>query len=441
MYRSIFRIALPCIVSNITVPLLGMVDTAIVGHLGAPAYLGAIAVGGMIFNLIYWIFGFLRMGTGGLTAQAFGRRDEAESLRTLFRSLGVAAVVSVVLIAVQGLLLVGVFAFVDATPEVARLASVYFRILIWGAPAVLGLYGFTGWFIGMQNARFPMYVAIVQNVVNIAVSLLLVIVLGMKVEGVAVGTLVAQYAGLLTAVGLWWRHYRGLAARSAFGCGLWQRAALLRFFGVNRDIFLRTLCLVGVTTYFTAAGTAQGELVLAANTLLMQFFVIFSYFMDGFAYAGEALGGRFAGARAVDDFRRLLSRLFGVGGAVALLFLVAYVGGGRSFLSMFTDDARVIAVAGDYLPLVCLVPVLGVAAFLFDGLYIGVTATREMLLTMLAATAVFFLVCLLAPADNHFLWTAFLAYLALRGLLQALFCRHVMRRTFSLADRNKRNVP
>lgn len=432
MYRNIFRIAIPCIISNITVPLLGMVDTAIVGHLGAPAYLGAIAVGGMIFNLIYWIFGFLRMGTGGLTAQAFGRRDDAESLRTLCRSLGVAAVVSILLIAAQDLLLSGVFHFLSATPEVERLASAYFRILIWGAPAVLGLYSFAGWFLGMQNARFPMYVAIAQNVVNIAVSLLLVIGAGLKVEGVAAGTLVAQYAGLLLAVGLWWRRYRGLSARTPFSCGLWQHAALLRFLGVNRDIFLRTLCLVSVTTYFTAAGAAQGDLMLAANTLLMQLFVVFSYFMDGFAYAGEALGGRYAGAGSLAGFSQLTRRLFRIGAVATLLFSAVYVVGGRYFLHLFTDNTAVVAVAATYLPFVCFIPLIGAAAFLFDGLYIGVTATREMLLSMLFATAVFFLVSRSGPADNRFLWTAFLAYLALRGLMQALLYRRITRRIFQV---------
>ena len=432
MYRNIFRIAVPCIISNITVPLLGMVDTAIVGHLGAPAYLGAIAVGGMIFNLIYWIFGFLRMGTGGLTAQAFGRRDDAESLRTLCRSLGVAAVVSVLLIAAQDLLLSGVFHFLSATSGVERLASAYFRILIRGAPAVLGLYSFTGWFLGMQNARFPMYVAIAQNIVNIAVSLLLVIGAGLKVEGVAAGTLVAQYAGFLLAVGLWWRRYRGLSVRTPFSCGLWHRAALLRFLGVNRDIFLRTLCLVSVTTYFTAAGAAQGDLVLAANTLLMQFFVVYSYFMDGFAYAGEALGGCYAGAGSLAGFRRLTRRLFRIGAVAVLLFSAVYVAGGRHFLYLFTDNTAVVAVAATYLPFVCLIPLIGAAAFLFDGLYIGATATREMLLSMLFATAAFFLVNRLGPADNRFLWVAFLAYLALRGLMQVLLYRRITRRIFQV---------
>ena len=203
MDRSILHIALPSIVSNITVPLLALADTTIVGHLGAAAYIGAIAVGGMVFNMIYWLFGFLRMGTGGMTAQAYGAGDRRESMLVLTRSLTVALCISALMIALQEPLIDLIFHFVSATPEVACHARQYYTILIWGAPAVLGLYSFAGWFLGMQNARIPMAIALVQNVVNIAVSLFLVFVLRWKVGGVAAGTLVAQYAGVLMAVVLW----------------------------------------------------------------------------------------------------------------------------------------------------------------------------------------------------------------------------------------------
>ena len=248
MNKRILGLAVPSIISNITVPLLGLVDVSIVGHLGSATYIGAIAVGGMLFSMIYWIFGFLRMGTSGLTAQAYGRRDLAEVILLFVRSLGIAFGLALLLIMLQYPILKVAFTLIDATPAIKDLASLYFRICIWGAPAVLGLYSFAGWFVGMQNSRFPMYIAITQNVVNIAASLFFVFVWNRGVAGVAMGTLVAQYAGLLMASLLWYGYYRRLWQKLN-----WQMStdyeAMRSFFILNRDIFFRTLCLVAVTTY------------------------------------------------------------------------------------------------------------------------------------------------------------------------------------------------
>ncbi len=428
MNRDILRIALPSIVSNITVPLLALVDTAIVGHLGAAAYIGAIAVGGMLFNMIYWIFGFLRMGTGGLTAQAHGAGNVGEAARTLCRSLGVAAAISATLILLQTPLLETAFRFIAATPEVESMARRYFSILIWGAPAVLGLYGFTGWFLGRQNARFPMFIAITQNLVNIAVSLLLVVGCGMKVSGVAIGTLTAQYAGLLIAAGLWWRKHRREFHRANL-IGTWDKTSLRRFFAVNRDIFLRTVCLVAVTTSFTSAGAAMGDVTLAVNALLMQLFLLFSYVMDGFAYAGEALGGRFCGAADRSSFVLLTRRLFLIGTVLACAFTALYAAAGTPILALLTDRSEVLRAAHEFLPYAVAVPFAGFAAFLFDGLFIGCTATRPMLLAMSVATAAFFAVSNVPTslANNHALWLGFLAYLFLRGGIQAASLPYILR--------------
>ncbi len=427
MNRSILRIAIPSIISNITVPLLSLVDTTIAGHLGAAAYIGAIAVGGMIFNMAYWLFGFLRMGTGGLTAQAYGSGEKAEPLRVLLRSLTLAGAISLALMVLQWPIIHTVFRFVEATPEVERMARTYFHILIWGAPAVLGLYSFTGWFLGMQNARIPMFTAIVQNVVNIVVSLTLVVGVGWKVEGVATGTLVAQYAGLLMSVMLWRRCSKG-CSWAEVRKGLFARNNLKKFFGVNRDIFLRTFCLIAVTTYFTSAGSAQGELALAANTLLMQFFVFFSYVMDGFAYAGEALGGRFCGAHDGRSFRALTRSLFIWGAVLVTAYTAVYALTGSTIVGLLTDEAQVVRTATAFLPFAVAVPVVSFAAFLFDGLFIGITATREMLVSMFVAMLVFFFIVLLFPSSNHALWSAFLAYLFSRGAVQALLFGHIGRR-------------
>lgn len=308
--KKILQIAIPSIVSNITVPLLGLIDVTIVGHLGSAAYIGAIAVGGMLFNIIYWIFGFLRMGTSGMTSQAYGRHDLNEVTRLLLRSAGVGLFIAFALLLLQYPIEKIAFTFIQTTEEVQQLSSLYFRICIWGAPAVLGLYSFSGWFIGMQNSRFPMYIAITQNIVNILVSLLLVYGLNMKIEGVAIGTLTAQYAGLFMAYLLWLRYYGPLKKRIKWHSFL-DKQAMYRFFQVNRDIFFRTICLVAVTVFFTSAGAAQGEVILAVNTLLMQLFTLFSYIMDGFAYAGEALAGKYIGANNPKALHRTVRQLFG----------------------------------------------------------------------------------------------------------------------------------
>ncbi len=423
--QHILQIALPAIITNITVPLLGLVDTAIVGHMGAAVYIGAIAVGSMIFNLIYWIFGFLRMGTSGMTAQARGRRQLAETRALLVQSVFVSLAIAALILLLQWPLRELMLWFIGPTPEVRALAITYFNIVVWGAPAMLGLYSITGWFIGMQNTRFPMAVSVFQNVVNILASLGLVYGLGMKVEGVALGTVVAQYAGLLVALGLLRRYYhRLLVSKKGLGWGeLFKTRSLVstaRFFRVNRDIFLRTLFLVAVNLYFTSAGARQGAVILAVNTLLMQLYLLFSYIMDGFAYAGEALGGRYWGAGDRERFRDLVNRLFVWGVAMTLLFTSVYVVGGMPFLCLLTDETLVVEASGTYVWWAYLVPVAGMAAFIWDGVFIGMTQTRGMLVSSTIAAIVFFVaVMLLVPLfGNHGLWVSMILYLLTRGLVQ-----------------------
>lgn len=417
MNKQILHIALPSIISNITVPLLALVDTTIVGHLGAASYIAAIALGGMIFNMIYWLFNFLRMGTGGLTAQAYGANQHQATSYILLRSLTIAGGIALTLLLLQRPIFQVTFHFVTATAEVRSLASIYFNILIWGAPAMLALYSFTGWFLGMQNARIPMCIAITQNVVNIAVSTLLVFGCHLKIEGVALGTLISQYTALLLAVIFCLTKFD---VKQHFELkAILDINTLKRFFQVNRDIFLRTLCLIAVTTYFTSAGSTQGELTLAANTLLMQFFIIFSYFMDGFAYAGEALGGRYFGAHDRLNFQRVTRCLFAWGGALSVLFFFIYFLSGTSLLHLLTNDSQVINRAQQYLPIVYFIPLISFAAFLFDGLYIGTTATRYMLISMFCASAAFFVLINVCTLSNTLLWLAFLVYLGGRGLMQA----------------------
>lgn len=430
--RQILKIAVPSIVSNITVPLLGLIDVAIVGHMGSPVYIGAVAVGSMIFNLIYWLFGFLRMSTSGLTAQAYGRRDLAEVTRILVRSGRIALLTALALLALQWPLKWLMFWLMGPTPDVIPYATTYFHIVIWGAPAMLGLYSLSGWFIGMQNTRIPMFISIMQNVVNILASLTLVYGFGMKIEGVALGTVIAQYAGLFVTIGLLKRALptrtspetspnlpkgEELSSPPSEGVG--------EVWAINRDLFLRTVCLVGVNLFFTSASARQGSVILSVNTVMLQLFLFFSYFMDGFAYAGEALGGRFYGAQDGTAFRETLRRLFGWALAVTLVFTLLYVVSSMDIVRLLTDEEQVRDVASDYIWWAWLVPVAGAAAFIWDGIFIGMTATRGMLVSSFVSALVFFAVYGLTVGvwGNHGLWLAQIVYLVMRGVLQTIWYR------------------
>ena len=415
--RQILQIALPSIISNITVPLLGMIDVAIVGHMGSAAYIGAVAVGSMIFNLIYWLFGFLRMGSSGLTSQALGRRDLTEVIRMLVLSLTIALTIALSLIVLQIPMKCLMFWLLGPTPDVIPFATTYFYIVVWGAPASLGLFSLSGWFIGMQNTRIPMLISIGQNIVNILASLSLVYGFGMKIEGVALGTVIAQYAGFFVALGLLRYHY-GRLFRYFRSDGLFRD--MRAFFSLNRDIFLRTLCLVAVNLYFTSAGARSGAVILSVNTVMMQLYLFFSYFMDGFAYAGEALGGRFYGARNTAAFRELLRHLFLWAAAITLAYTLLYMRGGTWIIGILTDEPQVLETARAYLWWIWLIPAAGALAFIWDGVFIGVTATRGMLASSFISALFFFGIYLVFRdfIGNHALWLAMIIYLLMRGIIQ-----------------------
>ena len=428
MNKRILQLAVPSIISNITVPLLGLVDVAIVGHIGDAAYIGAIAVGSMLFNVIYWLFGFLRMGTSGMTSQALGRRDLAEVLRLLVRSLSIGVGIGVLFFVLQKWLIGCGLRAMSPEADVVELARRYCYVCIWGAPAVLGLYGFTGWFIGMQNTRIPMMVSLTQNVVNIIASLLLVFVGGMTVEGVALGTVIAQWWGFLMACLFYRICYRRLS-KYDYRRHLFAAEPLKQFFSLNKDIFLRTLCLVAVNLFFTAAGSRESTIVLAVNTLLMTLFTIFSYFMDGFAYAAEALSGKYYGARNMGAFREVVRRTMGFGAVVAVGFTLLYIVGGENFLSLLTSDKQVIAASGEYFWWAVLIPLSGMSAFVFDGIFVGIIRSKSMLCSTAVASASFFVLFFgLHPfLGNHALWLAFILYLLLRGIVLFVIYRKKLR--------------
>lgn len=426
--KQILHIALPSIVSNITVPLLGLVDVAITGHLGSAAYIGAIAVGGMLFNIIYWMFAFLRMGTSGMTSQALGARNLPEVVSVLLRATMVSLLISAVMLCLQVPVRELSLAIIAPSEEVAAYTRTYFNICIWGAPAALALFALTGWCVGMQNSKIPMAVSIAQNLVNILLSLVLVYWGGMTIEGVALGTVIALYAGLLLSLSLIMRNYLRLKKYLRLQM-VATRESLLRFFMLNKDIFLRTCCLILVHFFFISAGAKLGDAELAVNTILMQLFMLYSYIMDGFAFAGEAMVGKAIGAQARGIYDDTVKRLFRWGWLLAALFTVAYFLFGEAYISVLTDNAEVVASAREYQPWTLLFPVCGVAAFIWDGVYIGATATKGMLVSMASGTAVFFLLyLLLVPSwGNHGLWMAFVCYLAVRGISLALTRHRIWR--------------
>ncbi|HIW86820.1 MAG TPA: MATE family efflux transporter [Candidatus Onthomorpha intestinigallinarum] len=428
MNRQILRLAVPNIITNITVPLLGMVDTAIAGHLDASSdsldYIGAIAVGTMIFNIIYWNFGFLRMGTSGFTAQAYGANDVREQTNILTRACSVALISALLLIVLQKPISVLAASLIEDKNSVMRLALTYFFIRIWAAPATLGMYALKGWFIGMQDSKTPMWISILINILNIGFSLLFVVGYGMDIDGVAWGTVVAQYGGLLTTIALWLKKYgflkRHINIRQALQ---WDK--LKMFFKVNSDIFLRTICLVLVTSYFTVASSSMPYPTLAVNTILMQLFTLFSYFMDGFAYAAESLCGKFKGAGDYANLRKSVSQLLKWGTGLSMAFVVLYFFGGENILGILTDKQEIIDKSGDHIFWVLLIPVTGFVAFLYDGILIGMTETGIMRNAIFVATALFFVLFFsLKPLlGNDALWIGFITYLSARSILMALLSR------------------
>lgn len=423
IHREILALSIPSIIANITTPLLSLVDVAIVGNMGSAVYIAAIAIGGTIFNMLYWLFAFLRMGSSGMTAQAFGANDNRATSLVLYRSLAVATIVGLIMILIQ--LPISNFAMrlMSIAPDTLPHAQCYFHICIWGAPAMLGSYALSGWFIGMQNSHATMWISIFINVLNITTSVLLVYAFKMEIAGVALGTLAAQWGGFILGLSIIKRNYT--LTPTSIG-EIFNRSELKKFFSINIDIFLRTLCLVAVTVWFTRAGASQSNVILAVNTLLMQLFMLFSYFMDGFAFAGEALAGKFIGAKNSEKLKECIIALFKWGTAMAVIFTMIYLLGGKAFLSFLTSDLSVIDAATPFHYWAVAIPICGFAAFTWDGVFIGATRTRAMLLSMGTAMITFFVIygCFINTLGNHALWIAFLSYLLIRGIVLSIVARH-----------------
>lgn len=432
--KEILRLSIPAIISNITVPILGLSDTTISGHLGSELYIGAIAVGTMMFNVVFWLFGFLRMGTTGLTAQAYGARDNDECRKLLVRACALGLIIGVVIlllhIPIRWLLLL----LISPEGQVADYASDYFNICIWGAPALLFNMAVMGWFLGVQNTVVPMIISVSVNIVNIILSLCFVFLFDMGFEGVAYGTMISNWVGVGIAILYVLKFYEWRFPKIC-RTDILQLSDMGRFFKINTDIMFRSACIMSVSLTVTSIGAQLGALTLAANAIIMQFFILFSYFMDGFAFAAEALSGKFVGARDLQNLKRVINRLLLWALGVASVFTIIYIGGYKFIVSFITNEANVIATVDKYSLWLKLIPLVTVAAFIYDGIYIGLTATRQMLIATFLSAMAFLSICFIHPfggnlidlPQNHTLWIAFLTYLLLRGVMLGFYTKRLLK--------------
>jgi len=434
MNRRILDLAIPNIISNISIPLLGIVDMTLMGHLGSDAYIGAIALGSLIFNFIYWSLGFLRMGTSGFTAQAWGRRDLPETILVFSRAAFIAITMGLLLLIMKGPIESLSFLVLKGETKVEELAMAYFRIRVWAAPAALGQFALLGFFLGMQNARLPMVVLVSTNLINIGCSYFFVMQLDMGSDGVALGTVIAQYSGLIIALYFFRKYFRKLFKYWSLKATIhWEK--LKHFLLINRDIFIRTMCLVVVFSIFTARSASfdlhnEGEeTILAVNSLLMQFFMFFSFLIDGFAHASEALTGKFIGAGDRRSLTRTITLLFIWGGGISLFFTLVYLLGGNAILRGLTNNMEVIDNARPYFFWVVMVPIVSFTAFLWDGIFIGATAGPEMRNAMLISTLIIFFPAYILAGKllgNHGLWLAFILFMIARGVTMQLMAKRAV---------------
>ena len=417
MNKEILRLAIPNIISNISVPLLSTVDTALMGRL-SELHIGAVGVGAMIFNFVYWNFGFLRMGTTGITAQAYGQADDRAIIHTFGRAMLVVLVVASGVLLLQFPLGELSFSLMNISAEQEQLVAEYFYIRVWAAPATLGLYALMGWFFGMQNAIYPMILTMLIAVVNIVCSYYFVINLQMEIAGVAWGTVIAQYVGLLAGVALFLYRYSSFFVHFQ-SKSLLAVHKLKQFLVVNRDIFIRTLCLTLVFSFFYSQSAAEGELLLAVNVILLQLVNWMSYGVDGFAFAAESLVGKYQGAKDGINLRKSISAIFKMGMLLALLYSLAYWIFGESIIGLFTNQEHVISATMPFLFWIILFPLLSTPCYIWDGIFIGLTASRAMrngmLLSIIPFIAAYFI---FLPYGNHGLWLALLIYMIARGLIQ-----------------------
>ena len=436
MNREILRIALPNIISNITVPIMGIVSTMIAGHLGdSVTTIGALAIGVSIFNFIYWNCSFIRMGTSGITAQAFGAGDNHTTTLMLARAVVVSVAVGFTMLLFQKPLGLAALKIMNGGEMVAD----YFFARIWAVPAGVLLFGLNGWLTGMQNAVIPMIVAIIVNIIHIACSLWFAFPLGMGIVGIAYASVVAQWTGVAITAAITWWHYGNRLERITWR-EVMDMQAMRAFFVINRDIIIRTLCICAAYTFFTAASARMDDAtILAVNTILLELFTLFSYMNDGFAYAAEALTGRFIGARDGRSLRECVKKCMVWCMVVGVAYVALYVGWWRELLGLFVEDGanaeQIIEYAGQYIGWIIIIPLAASLPFMMDGIMVGATQSRIMRNSMVLATAAYFLLFYsLEPViGNNALWLAFTSYMFLRGVFQ-YFMSHRLQTIYAQAE-------
>ncbi|MDE6769243.1 MAG: MATE family efflux transporter [Muribaculaceae bacterium] len=430
--REILRLSVPAIVSNITVPLLGLCDTAISGHLGSEVYLAAIGVGSMMLNVIVGLLVFLRMGTTGLTATAFGAGNDDMVSKVFTRAFLLGIGLGVVLVVLRVPVMELMLTIISPDAEVRRYAESYFTVRVWGMPAMFAVMSVSGWFVGMQSTVAPMAVAIIMNVLNIALSYALVFHTEVGFSGVAWGTAISNWIGLVVAI-VWAMRFR--KGKRLFGNlrEVLKGGGMGKFFSVNSNLFLRSACIMCVSMGVTSAGARMGALTLAVNVVMMQFFTFFSYFMDGFAFSGEALTGRWYGAGDRGMLRKSVKALLRWTLGVAILFAFLYAVGLSPVTDLLTDNEGVREGVHTMRLWLWILPIVSAWAFIYDGFFVGVTDTNKMMIATLVASIVFFIVAFLrlegghivvAVLGNNALWGAFLSYLFLRGGILAVIWKY-----------------
>ena len=434
--KEILRLAIPSILANLTVPMVGMVDTAVAGHLTggeAAAFIGGISIGSMLFSLLYWGFGFLRTGTGGLTAQAFGRRDREDQARILYRGVAISLIIAAALLLIQWPFVKLTLLLVNASPEVEALASQYFFIRIWAAPATLSLMAFSGWFVGMQDSMSSMWKDFIVNGVNIPASLILSLGIGgwkgLGFPGVALGTVIAQYSGLLFCICVCLVKYR----KSVFAGrrlseikGVLSGSDMRHFFKMNLDLLGRSAGFIAIYIGYTAIAARFGDIHLACSSIMMQLLMIFSYFTDGFAYAGEALTGRFIGEKDNMMLRATVKYVFAWSMGIGTLFIGIYALTGEPMIRLMTSDESVISACCAFIPWLAVMPPLGCAAFTWDGIYLGATDSRRIRNAMLGAAVAFFAVWLGCRAGFILTRTGTAGFSAMLDSIGGEACLHLL---------------
>lgn len=416
--RLILNLAIPNIISNITIPLLGMADVAIAGYIDGDSAIGAISIGSTLFNFIYWNCAFLRMGCSGLTAQAYGANNWRECTNLLIRSITLSIILSTLLLILKNPITSLSISLIDCSSQLEPMVREYLLTRFWAVPASISLFSIHGWFIGMQDSRSPMWIAIISNIVNILFSLYYAKYLGYGIKGIAMGTVIAQYASLLLSLLIFYFKYSKQCERTTLKESL-SRKRMINFFNINNDIFIRTLIITMAYTLFTIKSTQFGETILATNTLLMQLFTLFSYMSDGFAFAAESLSGRFIGENKQSQLQSTIKSLLIWAGLIATLFILCYILFGESILQLFNPSQEVLLCAQQYIYWVISIPLAGFLPFMIDGIMLGATQTKILRNSVAISFIVYIILLysLIPMIGNNAIWLAFLTFILLRGIL------------------------